>query len=154
MLRHGRRRVAVTLQDGAQGFNIDHTANPNGIPEHLTAHPTLWRARLRFRDCRVGLRYRGTFSIPEQLISRNVVRFRGGLVFKAHGWLCHATLGSRIIMKKKRRNPVARKASLSELPCGLQGNLAHKKQHLPGTLQYDHDEGPLAVLGRWAVSCE
>ena len=183
MLRHGRRRVAVTLQDGAQGFNIDHTANPNGIPEDHTAHLTLWRAtfqfrvchvvyrgssltrnsagpysvtmtralwqpreervgftlwraRLRFRDCRVGLRYRGTFSISEQLISRNVGRFRGGLVFKAHSLFHHSTLGARVIKKqKKRRTPVVRKASLSGLPCGLQGNLAHKKQRPPRTLQ-------------------
>ena len=30
-------------------------------------------------------------------------RFRGGLVFKAHRWLYHSTLGSRVI-KKKRKN--------------------------------------------------
>jgi len=30
-------------------------------------------------------------------------RFRGGLVFKAHRWLYHSTLGSRVIKKKKRR---------------------------------------------------
>ena len=28
-------------------------------------------------------------------------RFRGGLVFKAHRWLYHSTLGSRVIKKKK-----------------------------------------------------
>ena len=32
----------------------------------------------------------------------NVKRFRGGLVTKAHRWLYHATLGSRVIKKKKR----------------------------------------------------
>ena len=37
----------------------------------------------------------------EQLLSRNVKRFRGGLVFKAHRLLYHSTLGSRVIKEKK-----------------------------------------------------
>ena len=28
--------------------------------------------------------------------------YRGGLVFKAHRWLYHSTLGSRVINKKKK----------------------------------------------------
>ena len=32
----------------------------------------------------------------------DVKRFRGGLVFKAHRWLYHSTLGSRVIKKKRR----------------------------------------------------
>ena len=39
-----------------------------------------------------------------QLLHRNVKRFRGGLVFQAHRWLYHSTLGSRVI-KKKRKTP-------------------------------------------------
>ena len=35
------------------------------------------------------------FSIQEQLLHRNVQRFRGGLVFKAHRRLYHSTLGLR-----------------------------------------------------------
>ena len=31
---------------------------------------------------------------------RNEMRFRGGLVFKAHRWLYHSTLGSRVVKKK------------------------------------------------------
>jgi len=31
-----------------------------------------------------------------------VKRFRGGLIFKAHRWLYHSTLGSRVIKKKKK----------------------------------------------------
>ena len=42
------------------------------------------------------------FSISEQLLSRNVERLRGGLVFKAHRSLYHSTLGSRVIKKKKK----------------------------------------------------
>ena len=34
---------------------------------------------------------------------RNVKRFRGGLVFKAHRLLYHSTLGLRVIKKKKVR---------------------------------------------------
>ena len=42
------------------------------------------------------------FSTYEHLLIRNVERFRGGLVLKAHGLLCHSTLGSRV--KTKKRN--------------------------------------------------
>jgi len=34
-------------------------------------------------------------------VGTNVVRFRGGLVLKAHRWLYYATLGSRVTKKKK-----------------------------------------------------
>ena len=36
--------------------------------------------------------------------SRNVKRFRGGLVFEAHRLVFHLTLGSRVIKKKKNRS--------------------------------------------------
>ena len=39
-------------------------------------------------------------TIP-QLLSRNVKRFRRGLVFKAHRLVHHSTLGWRVIKKKK-----------------------------------------------------
>ena len=39
----------------------------------------------------------------EQLLHRNVQRFRGGLVFKAHRLLHPSTLGSRVTKKKKTR---------------------------------------------------
>jgi len=41
-------------------------------------------------------------SIQEQLLRRNVKRFRGGLVFKAHRLLHHSAPGLRVIKKKKR----------------------------------------------------
>jgi len=37
-----------------------------------------------------------------QLLSRNVKRFRGGLVCKAHRLVYHSTLGWRVIKKKKK----------------------------------------------------
>jgi len=45
-------------------------------------------------------------SIQEQPLGRNVKRFRGGLVFKAHRLFYHSTLGSRVIMKKKKKKKV------------------------------------------------
>jgi len=42
----------------------------------------------------------------EQLLGRNVQRFRGGLVFKAHRLLYHSTLGLRVITKKKKRESI------------------------------------------------
>ena len=42
------------------------------------------------------------FAIQEQLLDRNVQRFRGGLLFKAHRLLYHSTLGIRVIQKKKK----------------------------------------------------
>ena len=44
----------------------------------------------------------------EQLLIRNVERFRGGLVFKAHRLLYHSTLGSRVVTKRRRRESVRR----------------------------------------------
>ena len=37
------------------------------------------------------------------LLSRNVERFQGGLVFKAHRLLYNSTLGPRVINKKKKK---------------------------------------------------
>ena len=45
------------------------------------------------------------FSISEQLLGRNVERFRGGLVFEAHRLLYYSTLGTRVIKKKKNLPP-------------------------------------------------
>ena len=36
-------------------------------------------------------------------VHRNVKRSRGGLVFKAHRWLYHSTLGSRVIKNNKKK---------------------------------------------------
>ena len=43
------------------------------------------------------------FSIFEQLLRRNVQRFRGGLVLKAHRLFYHSTLGLRAMKKKKKK---------------------------------------------------
>ena len=41
-------------------------------------------------------------DVPVILLSRNVRRFRGGLVFKAHRPLYHSTLGLRVIKRRER----------------------------------------------------
>ena len=41
---------------------------------------------------------------------RDVQRFRGGLVFKAHRLLYHSTLGLRVIQKKKKNAVYVRPA--------------------------------------------
>ena len=50
-----------------------------------------------------------------QVLRRNVKRFRGGLVCKAHRLLYHSTLGLRVIKKKKKRSDlqVSRKRTSS-----------------------------------------
>ena len=54
---------------------------------------------------RVGgtLRKPGSGKQGEGVLHRNVQRFRGGLVFKAHRILYHSTLGLRVIKKKKKK---------------------------------------------------
>ena len=42
--------------------------------------------------------------LRESGVSRNVKRFRAGLVFKAHRRLYHSTLGSRVIKRKKKKS--------------------------------------------------
>ena len=51
------------------------------------------------------LMFPNLFRISEQLISRNMERFRERLVFKAHRLLYHSTLGSKAIKQKKRASP-------------------------------------------------
>ena len=52
----------------------------------------------------------------EQLLGRNVQRFQGGLVFKTHRLLCHTTLGSRVIKKKKKDTARQRARTWFEIP--------------------------------------
>jgi len=44
-----------------------------------------------------------------------VKRFRGGLVFKAHRLVYHSTLGSNVIMKKKKASAIEAAASTAML---------------------------------------
>jgi len=49
-------------------------------------------------------------NTPGQLLRRNVKRFRGGLVLKAHRLLYHSTLGLRAVKKKKKTPGVDRRS--------------------------------------------
>ena len=94
----------------------------------------------RRRDCFPGslslsfpstvgaIRLKTQFSIQEKLLRRNVKRFRGGLVFKAHRLLYHSTLGSRVTKKKKKKRlnghlvwqGVGRGTGVQRIDCGFQ----------------------------------
>jgi len=67
------------------------------------------RPRDKERGRRKGRRDQRQVLIQHQLLHRNVKWFRGGLVFKAHRWLYHSTLGSRVI--KKTEDPEIRSAA-------------------------------------------
>ena len=54
-------------------------------------------------------------TIEEQLLHRNVKRFRGGLVFKAHRLLYHFSLGLRVIKKKKKSPRCVKPAALPDI---------------------------------------
>ena len=75
--------------------------------------PSGHRARSLARDPGpLGIAPLGRHVPASLFIVRNVNRFRGGLVFKAHGLLYHSTLGLRVIMKKKK---------VQGAECGVQG---------------------------------
>ena len=61
-----------------------------------------------------------------QLLHRNVQRFRGGLVFKAHRLLYHSTLGLRAIKKKKTETELGHTAGSD---CVFEGS-DHRRPHL------------------------
>ena len=66
-------------------------------------HESLRRARpdvLRWKG--PGTNFARIYFANRNLLHRNVQRFRGGLVFKAHRLLYHSTLSLRVIKKKKK----------------------------------------------------
>jgi len=48
----------------------------------------------------IGAKLRSTDIIGTDSV--RIAWFRGGLVFKAHAWLYHSTLGSRVMKKNKK----------------------------------------------------
>ena len=78
----------------------DHLQGASGSRRDACSS-TFGRAGI-LRVCRSAGEHR-VGQISEQPLGRNVKRFRGGLVFKAHIWLYHSTLGSRVIKKKKKK---------------------------------------------------
>ena len=59
-----------------------------------------------------------SYKAPEH--QRNVKRFRGGLVFKAHKWLYDSTLGLRVI-KKRKKSTLAEAAARTMIKSGSNG---------------------------------
>ena len=76
-------------------------------------------------------------GVREQLLRRNVKRFRGGLVFKAHRLLYHSTLGWREIKKKKKEGEIAREN---------QHHLPHGAVFKSMLLYYSGETGPDGIL--------
>ena len=66
------------------------------------------------------------FAIKEQLLRRNVQRFRGELVVKAHRLVYHSALGLTVIKKKKKQGEVHWNLcrSLGTAALGLRGQSA------------------------------
>ena len=60
-------------------------------------------------------------SISEQLLRRNVKRFRGGLEFKAHRLLYHSTLGVIEIKEKEETHLLPRCESALDEVVGFRG---------------------------------
>ena len=64
----------------------------------------------------------GTVLSLRTILRRNVKRFPGGLVFKAHRLLYHSTLGLRLIKKKKKTTGTSARCAeptLTHAPDGL-----------------------------------
>ena len=61
-------------------------------------------------------------AIDDRILCRNVKRFQGGLVVKAHRLLYHSTLGSRVIKQKKKKKIDDRKflrfTTVAGIDCG------------------------------------
>ena len=65
-----------------------------------------------------------------RLLYRNMQRFRGGLVFKAHRLLYHPTLGVRVIKRKKRINRQSCPASGHDFQVKQPNHLVHWQGHV------------------------
>ena len=77
---------------------------PSSEPLHISAHAP--RAPTSCTLFPRGLSPRAwqcAHSATDALLRRNMKRFRGGLVFKAHRLLYHSILGLRVIKKKKKK---------------------------------------------------
>jgi len=94
----------------AQGSPNSHGARP----VHLIITMTLWirTSRLSIKNSLSHRVVRGSPGAFRHVLRRNVKRFRGGLVFKAHELVCkaqrllyHSTLASRVIKKKEEGSP-------------------------------------------------
>ena len=87
------------------------------------------------------------------LLDGNVKRFRGGLVFKAHRWLYHSTLGSRVKKKKKKKKnqpPIACRVEVERKR--YRGTSLIRNRHPPLGPPQEPKHGPTAGSYGVAVS--
>jgi len=76
--------------------NMYDTFRLHGLARFLASRPA-GEARLQLLSP-LGVAELAMAGSALYLRTRNVKRFRGGLVFKAHRLFAHATLGSRVII--------------------------------------------------------
>ena len=87
----------------AQGAGYRVQGSGSRVYEDKTQHVNLRKAGQERGPCSrdAGARVLGVQQLANHL------RFRGGLVFKAHRLLYHSTLGLRVIKKKKKNRLIA-----------------------------------------------
>ena len=73
---------------------------PVALHDLLVHHPLTLEPHLEGNPVTCG---KTVVNLYDQLLDRNVQRFRGGLVFKAHRLLYHSTSGLRVIEKKRKQ---------------------------------------------------
>ena len=99
------RQINSTVSPASAGWHRRESLRPRHTLEPLAWHWSHWTGRLVNRGggglCRKGsnpvvcqVLREGGLSIEEELLSRNVEHFRGGLVSKAHVLLYHPDLDS------------------------------------------------------------
>jgi len=79
-------------------------------------------------------------------VTRDVLRFRGGLVFKAHRLVYHSTLGVRVIKKKKKEQLKGCNGLLSKNGSSQGQTLAMTILHVPSSLCSGFRVRDLALL--------
>ena len=101
--------------DAHRALGAQVGSRPPHIPSHQVEGRSLKRPEVRKAHgprpplrhglvdaCPVPRTVAGAWWRVEQLLSQNMERFRGGLVFKVHRLLYHSTLGLRVIKQKKK----------------------------------------------------
>ena len=97
--RHGQARLPDRLQ-GDELMALDRQLMALGVTRTSQLREKQSQTTLHW-----GELYRSVqSSIKEQLLSRNVKRFRGGIVFKAHRLLHDSAVGLSMKKKKKRES--------------------------------------------------
>ena len=100
------------------GLGLSHSAGESLLNHSICSFPDrqqLGKSRNESTlSCRLQLG--AWFSNEGQQIRRNVERFRGWLVCEAHRLLFHATLGLRVLKKKKKEKKTEARSLATSVP--------------------------------------